>query len=321
MMVERCMSSLAPIAVVFCNDTLRAGKLLPRHINKAALEQLIATLKADDAKILSSLYEEDRNVVPPVMTLKDCSEDDPRLMAASRLLAPLDTGSWRVVREIDVAMGQSQPPRVVSFSRKFSGEPPPESQFSYSSASQAESEALELVKRELSGLPKEQFGAYTVSWAQGGVDKTYREHMDYLVSLSLEFARNTMQLLGQAAAHAQQNHKHETVYFEAVSHLYFAYTESELVADCGVANAVKSYLAGAAPISPLIFHGETGSGKTCAAAVATTVAIQNTQSAVVPRFFGLTNKSSSLLGLLSSIGHHMCELHEEVRLRDFPLGL
>ncbi|XP_069139951.1 uncharacterized protein [Argopecten irradians] len=99
-------------------------------------------------------------------------------------------------------------------------------------------EAMELRERlkftqVLPKLAPEQMKKYNIYWTPSGVDKSNKDHMDYLKSICEDFEKKMMNMIDKALKTKERKHFgiNEKIYSEVLQHLHFAKHKSQVF--CG----------------------------------------------------------------------------------------
>ncbi|XP_077990681.1 NACHT domain- and WD repeat-containing protein 1-like [Glandiceps talaboti] len=166
------------------------------------------------------------------------------------------------------------------------------------------------------------------NWSEKGIDLNIPEHKQYLANFLKRFTEMTMALIDRAAQKDQGHISNDSMYDEILQHLTFCKFKCQSFHGReDVLSAIKGYVnerfkGNQGTASPLVIHGESGSGKTSVMAKAAFQTASEwfgrSNCAVVVRFLGTTPASTGVRQLLRSICQQVLTIygHGETTIPD-----
>lgn len=157
-------------------------------------------------------------------------------------------------------------------------------------------------------LDKSSIVSYDIKWGEKGVDThSCEEHAQYIDKLCQDFLAKMKDSIHKAIKERKNPKLDDTLLEEVVQHLVCCrkFCSSSCVPRVAL-DSIKSYVTGQGN-TPLVIHGQEGSGETSLVAMAANK-IQSwvgSEVAVVVRFLGTTHHSSKVHSLLQSICHQL----------------
>ena len=158
-------------------------------------------------------------------------------------------------------------------------------------------------------LDKSNIVSYNIKWGEKGVDShSNEEHAQYIDKLCQDFLERMKKNIEKAVKDRKNSTLDGTLFEEVAQHaVYCRKLCSSSVVPSKALDRVKNYITGQ-DNSPLVIHGQKGSGKTSLVAMAANACQTwiGAEVAVVVRFLGTTDHSSKVHSLLQSICHQLC---------------
>lgn len=157
-------------------------------------------------------------------------------------------------------------------------------------------------------LDKGNIVSYNIKWGEKGVDThSNEEHAQYIDKLCQDFFTKMKDGIQKALKERKNPKLDDALFEEVVQHLACC---RKICSSCCVPRAaldsIKGYVTGQGN-TPLVIHGQQGSGKTSLVAMAAnkTQSWIGNEAAVVVRFLGTTHHSSKVHSVLQSICHQL----------------
>lgn len=157
-------------------------------------------------------------------------------------------------------------------------------------------------------LGKSNIVCYNIKWGEKGVDThSNAEHAQYVDKLCEDFLKKVKDRINKAIKERKHPRLDDMLFEEVAQHA--ASCRKFCSSPCVRREAldrIKSYITGQSN-SPLVIHGQQGSGKTWLAAMAANESQSWVGSRVaVVRYLGTTHHSSKVQSLLQSMCHQLC---------------
>ena len=157
-------------------------------------------------------------------------------------------------------------------------------------------------------LDKNNVVSYNIKWGEKGLDThSNEEYAQFIDKLCQDFFTKMKDSIQKAIKERKNPKLDDALFEEVVQHLVCC---RKLCSSCcvprGALDSIKSYVSGQGS-TPLVIHGQQGSGKTSLVAMATNKihSWAGSEAAVVVRFLGTTHHSSKVHSLLQSICHQL----------------
>lgn len=158
-------------------------------------------------------------------------------------------------------------------------------------------------------LDKNNIVSYNIKWQENGVDShSSQEHHQYIDKLCQDFIQKIKDCIEDAIKNRKNSTLDNKLFEEVAQHsICCQQLCSSLYSQTKPLNKIKSYITGEGN-SPLVVHGQQGSGKTSLIAMAANASPSwvGPEVKVVVRFLGVTHHSSKVHQLLHSLCLQLC---------------
>lgn len=158
-------------------------------------------------------------------------------------------------------------------------------------------------------LDKSNIYSYNIKWGENGVDShSSEEHHQYIDRFCQDFFEKMKSCIEISIKNEKLSTPNDKLFEEVAQHsLQCQQLCSSLHGKSESLEKIKSYIIGQAN-SPLVVHGQQGSGKTSLLAMAANASSLwvGHEVSVIVRFIGVTLQSSKVHQLLKSLYHQLC---------------